>query len=407
MDKVIVLGGAGAVGRVAARTLASFGGLGRVVVADRDVEAALAVQGELGPERMEVAAVDVTDAPGLRALIQGARVVLNCTGPYYRFARPVLEACLDERVDYVDVCDDVDATCALLELAAAARAAGVRALIGMGNSPGITNLLGRLAADLLLQEVEAIDIYHAHGGERFEGPGVVAHRLHGMGMDIPVFLDGALETVRFFEPEGIALRERVDFHLVGRDVHVYPYPHPEQITMPRHIRCRQVTNRGTVLPDAYFTLTTEVARLGLTGTEPIAVGGSPVVPRDFAIAWLLGQRERLLREPPFGPQRGCTKVVVRGLRKGEPTSFVFSLASTDQALGEGTGIPAAMGVILMLRGEVKGPGVLPPEAAIAPLSFLALVKPVLASTGQQGNFQGVLVERIRADGSVEKVDLPF
>lgn len=407
MDKVVVLGGAGAVGRVASRTLASFGGLGRVVVADRDLAAALEVQAGIGPERAEAATVDVADPASLRAAVAGARVVLNCTGPYYRLARPVLEACLAARVDYVDVCDDVDATLALLAMDEAAREAGVRALIGMGNSPGITNLLGRLAADLLLQEVEAIDIYHAHGGERFEGPGVVAHRLHGMGMDIPVFLDGALETVRFFEPEGIALRERVDFHLVGRDVHVYPYPHPEQITMPRHIRCRQVTNRGTVLPDAYFTLTTEVARLGLTGTEPIAVGGSPVVPRDFAIAWLLGQRERLLREPPFGPQRGCTKVVVRGLRKGEPTSFVFSLASTDQALGEGTGIPAAMGVILMLRGEVKGPGVLPPEAAIAPLSFLALVKPVLASTGQQGNFQGVLVERIRADGSVEKVDLPF
>jgi saccharopine dehydrogenase (NAD+, L-lysine-forming) len=407
MDKVVVLGGAGAVGRVAARTLASFGGLGRVVVADRDVGAALAVQGDLGPARVEVAAVDVGDAAGLRAVIQGARVVLNCTGPYYRFARPVLEACIAARVDYVDVCDDVDATFALLDLDDAARAAGVRALIGMGNSPGITNLLGRLAADLLLQEVEAIDIYHAHGGEPFEGPGVVAHRLHGMSLDIPVFLDGALKTVRFFEPDGIALRERVDFHLVGRDLQVYPYPHPEQITMPRHIRCRQVTNRGTVLPQAYFELTTEVARLGLTGTAPLEVGGRAVVPRDFAIAWLLQERERLLREPPFGPQRGCTKVVVRGQRKGEPTSFVFSLASTDQALGEGTGIPAAMGVILALRGKVKGPGVLPPEAAVAPLDFLALVKPVLATTGQQGSFQGVLVERVRADGRTQTVDLPY
>jgi saccharopine dehydrogenase (NAD+, L-lysine-forming) len=406
MSTVVVLGGSGAVGRVAARTLAAFGSCERVIIADIDTERARQVQAELGSDAVEVVAVDAGDIASVRGVVRGAAVALNCTGPFYRFARPVLQACIDEGVDYVDVCDDVDATLELLGMDEAAKAAGIRALIGMGNSPGITNLLGRLAADMLLDECWSIDIYHAHGGEAFEGPGVVAHRLHGMGMDIPMFLEGELSYVRFFEPAGMALRETVDFHLIGRDVPVYPYPHPEQITMPRHIDCRQVTNRGTVLPDAYFELTTEVARLGLTGQQPISVAGQPVVPRDFAIAWLLEQRDRLLEELDFGAQRGCTRVAVRGLRKGEPTTFVFSLASTDQALGEGTGIPAAMGAILMQRGKVAGPGVLPPEAA-APLDFLALVKPVLATTGQQGSFEGVVVERIRADGSVEQVDLPF
>jgi saccharopine dehydrogenase (NAD+, L-lysine-forming) len=407
MSTVVVLGGSGAVGRVAARTLAAFGSCERVIIADIDTERARQVQAELGSDAVEVVAVDAGDIASVRGVVRGAAVALNCTGPFYRFARPVLQACIDEGVDYVDVCDDVDATLELLGMDEAAKAAGIRALIGMGNSPGITNLLGRLAADMLLDECWSIDIYHAHGGEAFEGPGVVAHRLHGMGMDIPMFLEGELSYVRFFEPAGMALRETVDFHLIGRDVPVYPYPHPEQITMPRHIDCRQVTNRGTVLPDAYFELTTEVARLGLTGQQPISVAGQPVVPRDFAIAWLLEQRDRLLEELDFGAQRGCTRVAVRGLRKGEPTTFVFSLASTDQALGEGTGIPAAMGAILMQRGKVAGPGVLPPEAAVAPLDFLALVKPVLATTGQQGSFEGVVVERIRADGSVEQVDLPF
>ncbi len=406
MSTVVVLGGSGAVGRVAARTLAAFGSCERVVIADIDLERAREVQADLG-EKVTVVHVDAGDVASVRAVVRGAEVALNCTGPFYKFARPVLQACIDEGVNYVDVCDDVDATIDLLSMDPEAKAAGINALIGMGNSPGITNLLGRLAADMLLQETWSIDIFHAHGGEAFEGPGVVAHRLHGMGMDIPMFLEGELRYVRFFEPDGLALRQKVDFHLIGDGITVYPYPHPEQITMPQHIACRQVTNRGTVLPDAYFELTTEVARLGLTSQEPIVVGDQAVVPRDFAIAWLLQQRDRLLAEGEFGIQRGCTRVAVRGLRKGEPTTFVFSLASTDQALGEGTGIPAAMGAILMQRGKVKGPGVLPPEAAIAPIDFLALVKPVLATTGQQGSFEGVVVERVRPDGSVELVDLPF
>jgi len=406
MSTVVVLGGSGAVGRVAARTLASFGSCERVVIADIDLERAREVQAQLG-DGVDVVPVDAGDIASVREAVRGGDVALNCTGPFYKYARPVLQACIDECVDYVDVCDDVDATLDLLSMDAECKAAGIKALIGMGNSPGITNLLGRLAADMLLQETWSIDIYHAHGGEAFEGPGVVAHRLHGMSMDIPMFLEGELRYVRFFEPDGMALREKVDFHLIGSDIPVYPYPHPEQITMPQHIDCKQVTNRGTVLPDTYFELTTEMARLGLTGQEPMAVGDQQVVPREFAISWLLQQRDRLLAEGDFGTQRGCTRVAVRGLRKGEPTTFVFSLASTDQALGEGTGIPAAMGVILMQRGKVAGPGVLPPEAAIAPIDFLALVKPVLATTGQQGSFEGVVVERIRPDGSVELVDLPF
>ena len=46
-----------------------------------------------------------------------------------------------------------------------ARKAGISALVGMGSSPGISNLLVKFCADALLDEVESIDIYHAHGGD--------------------------------------------------------------------------------------------------------------------------------------------------------------------------------------------------------------------------------------------------
>ena len=46
-----------------------------------------------------------------------------------------------------------------------ARKAGISALVGMGSSPGISNLLVKFCANALLREVELIDIYHAHGGD--------------------------------------------------------------------------------------------------------------------------------------------------------------------------------------------------------------------------------------------------
>ncbi len=406
MAKALVLGGCGAVGSVAAKTLAATDAFDHVIIADIDEARAAALAAELG-DGVSALRVDAGDRAGVGQAASGCQVLLNCSGPFYRFAVPVAEASIQAGTDYVDVCDDVDATLDLLAMDERARAAGVRALVGMGNSPGVTNLLARFAADHLLDQVESIDIYHAHGGEPYEGPGVVSHRFHGMASEIPVYLDGKLETVRFFEPEGVALRKKISMHMLGDDIPVYPYPHPEQITIPHHIRTRQVTNRGTVLPDEYFQLTMEMCRLGLDSVEPLQVGSQAVQPHHFAVAWLLRQRERILRECDFGEQRGCAKVVVAGLRHGKPRSYVFSMASTDQALGEGTGIPAAMGAILMQRGMIAGPGVLPPEAAVNPLQFMGLVGPVMAASAQGGSFEGFLVERIDENGVKTRVDMPL
>ena len=407
MARVVVLGGCGAVGRVAVRTLAAHRAFDTVVVADIDEHGARALCDALGGEGLEAVRVDAGDAASVTAAVEGADVVLNCVGPFYRFVETTLRAVIAAGVDYVDVCDDVDVTPRVLAMDGAARKAGVSALIGMGSSPGVTNLLARFGAEHLLDETEAVDIYHAHGGEPMEGAGVVAHRFHCMSMDIPVYLDGELRSVRFFEPDGIALRDEVSLHLVGERVKVYPYPHPEQVTIPQYLKLRRVTNRGTVLPDAYFELTMDLARIGMTTREPLEVSGQQVVPHDVAIAHVLRERDRILKEGAFGTQRGCVKVVVSGLRHGKPRGYVFSMASRDQALGEGTGIPAAIGTILMAQGKVAGPGVLPPEAAVDPVDFLAQIQPVLSSGVEKGSFEGLLVERVDENGATERVDLPF
>jgi len=409
MSRFVVLGGCGAVGRVVVRTLAAFGSCEEVVLADLDVDTASSLAAALTAKaKVTASKVDASDVASVRAAVRSAVVAVNCVGPFYKFARPVLQACIDERVDYVDICDDVDATLELLNMDADVKVAGIRALIGMGNSPGLTNILGRVASDIFLDEVESIDVSHCHGGEEFEGAGVVAHRLHGMGMDIPMYLDGELRNVHFFEKDGIDLQGDVDFYSIGKE-RVFPYPHPEQITMPQHIRCRRVTNRGTVLPQQYFHLTTEVARASLSGTGPLILGKEEV-PRDDAIPWLLRQRDRLLRVLNFGSQKGCMRVAVSGTCGGARADYIFSVASIDGqgALGEGTGIPAACGAILMQQGRASGPGVLPPEAAVRPLDFLNVIEKVLAMEKKRPNgkrFEGLVVQRVRTDGSLVKFRL--
>lgn len=404
MAKVTVLGGCGAVGSVAVRTLVQCGDFSQVVIGDWNIDRARSLALSLGPA-VSALQCDARDHQSVRRAIEGSDVVLNCVGPFYSTVKPILHAVVEAGIDYVDVCDDVDVTVEILAMHEQVRDAGVTALIGMGSSPGLTNIMARMAADTLLDSVEAIDIFHTHGGEPVEGAGVVGHRFHCMSIPIPMYLDGKLQYVDYFGPDGLALRQSFDFPHIGQTA-IYPYPHPEQITLPQHIAVRQVTNKGSVLPEPYYDLIRDLARLGLSSTDPVDVQGQRVVPYDFSVAYVLRERERILQETGFGQQRGCISVVVRGASAGQRCEYRFHMASTSQALGEGTGIPAAIGTMLMQRGQVQGKGVLPPEACIRPTEFLPLALETFSrdAAGKGKASEGLIVERVDETGTPTRIN---
>lgn len=408
MSKVIVLGGSGAVGSVAVKTLASQGLCSHVTIGDKNMDRAHLIMSQTGSGRVSAIRVDAEDEASIRNAVKGHDVVLNCVGPFYRSVKTILSAVLDAGIDYVDVCDDVDVTLDLLAMDGKAREKGITALIGMGSSPGATNLLARFACENLLDETDSIDIFHTHGGEAIEGEGVIGHRFHCMSIDIPMYLDGELKYVKFFEEDGIALRQTFDFPVVGKDIPIFPYPHPEQVTLPRYLKLRQVTNKGSVLPIEYYHLTKDLCGLGLSSTRPVQVKGTDVAPYDFAMAYILRQREEILKKTGFDKPCGCCSVVAKGRKDGKYQEYRFHMASRSQALGEGTGIPAAMGVLLMLMGKIPQKGVMPPEACVNPSDFIGLISAVMKLDAEKEggeSFGGVIVERVDEAGVVEKLDI--
>lgn len=403
MSKVTVLGGCGAVGSIATETLVSSKVFSEVVIADINMEMARKTVQTLGASDLSAVEVDAESSESIKNAIAGSSVVLNCIGPFYKFGPIIMKAVIESKINYVDVCDDFDATEILLAMDEDARRAGVSALIGMGSSPGIANILVRLCADLLFDEVESVDIYHAHGGEKVEGPAVVKHRIHSMKIDIPMFLDGAFTTVRLFEDSGRALEEETEFRDVGT-YNVYAYPHPETITLPKYLRgVNRVTNLGLVLPPAYAELIKGMVRLGVTGEEPIEVQGHEIVPLEFAVAFILSQRERLIKEAGLGGPMGCLKIVVKGYKNGEKGTYIFSMSSRGQGMGEGTGIPAALGAILMATGKIKEKGVCPPEGCVNPMDVLELAR-TKVKTGGNGGLP-IVIEHVDKNGKLVEIDL--
>ncbi|MEM3618356.1 MAG: saccharopine dehydrogenase NADP-binding domain-containing protein [Candidatus Bathyarchaeia archaeon] len=401
--KVSVLGGAGTIGSMAVKILASSGMFSEVIIGDVAYERAKKLASEIGVKGVSAVKVDVTNSDKLHKTIKSSDVVLSCVGPFYKFAPIVLRASIKAGVNHVDICDDVDATEALLKMDKEAKMAGISALIGMGSSPGVANVLVKFCADTLLDEVESIDIYHAHGGEETEGPAVVRHRIHSMIIPVPVFLDGEFKTVKVLEESGKALEEDVEFAEVGT-YRVYAYPHPETITLPRYIKgVRRVTNLGLVLPPAYAELIKGIVRLEMTSEEPIEVNGKKIAPIDFAAAFALHQRPKLLREAGITEPMGCLKIVVKGKRKGESSTYIFSMSSRGMGMREGTGVPAALGTMLMAMGKIKQKGVFPPEAAVDPIELFMLAKEKIRIGGTVG--LPIRVEHVDKNGKVHRLSL--
>jgi short subunit dehydrogenase-like uncharacterized protein len=106
---VIVFGATGITGRQVAAYLANraeavdatWGAAGRDAA---KVERTLA---DVGVHRAEVITADVGDPASLRAMAARAKVVLNLVGPYTRFGRPVIEACVAEGAAYLDLTGEI------------------------------------------------------------------------------------------------------------------------------------------------------------------------------------------------------------------------------------------------------------------------------------------------------------
>ena len=405
MGSIVVLGGAGGVGRVAVEALTHIDSVDDVVVADLNLEDARALVGTLTSAKLHAAAVDVTDPASLRELIADADVVLNCVGPFYRFGPPTLRAAIDAQVGYVDICDDLDATQALLAMDGAAHDAGIIALIGMGNSPGLANIFVKLCADTLLDEVTSADICNIHGGEPFEGAAVLKHRIHAMVDDVPLFVEGRQIAVRQLDESGAAHVREIDFAGVGT-FPAYPYPHPETITLPATFpTLRRATNLGAVYPLSYFRMTQDLVRAGMAGEDPIAVGEHTVVPIDVMVALLQHHRPRLMAEDGVTGPGGCLRVEVGGTKGGEEHRYVFSLTSEGAGAGQGTGIPAALGAALHQLGRLGDrPGVHPPEAVVPVDELLTLAGTVLGrmSIGS-GDGIPLTIEHTGPDGTTEVI----
>ena len=148
----VLLVGAGAVGRRAARQLAESDGVDRILIADRDADLA----GDTA-ETMGEGAEAVDWSPD-RPLPAGVSVVASAIGGQPE--RAVFQRAVEAGVPAAGCADDADTIGSLLDLDDAAREAGITLAAGCGLAPGLADVLARHAADAL-EVVEEIHVARA------------------------------------------------------------------------------------------------------------------------------------------------------------------------------------------------------------------------------------------------------
>lgn len=151
----VVLGGCGAMGRVAVRDLFTYARGSGIVIADFDEAGARAYAASFRSPRVTACFADASMPAALSRVLRGCAVVVNCT--QHDFNISVMRAALVAHCHYLDLGGLFTWTRRQLKLDAAFRRAGLVAIVGVGGSPGITNVLARMAADRL-QRVDAIRV---------------------------------------------------------------------------------------------------------------------------------------------------------------------------------------------------------------------------------------------------------
>jgi saccharopine dehydrogenase-like NADP-dependent oxidoreductase len=368
--RVVVLGGAGAMGRVCVRDLVSSG-VEDVIVADRDLAGAQGVAASAaGPGSASGRRVDVGDREDLVDLLAGADVVANCTN--YALNPVVMRAAAAAGTDYLDLGGLYRGTRRQLELASDIEEAGILCLMGMGSTPGTMNVMAAAGAERL---DEVHEIHLRCGGFDPEPPlaplpvpYAIDTILDEFTLPAVVVTDGELaEIPAATEDEAFPFAEPVGIQNAIATLH------SELATMPDTLGTRGLKEMTfkVAFGDDFIHNYRLISSLGLAGTEPMSLpDGTRVVPRDVLKTHALAVPQSF-----SGEDVESLVVILRGTRDGQPTEVrVEEVSYPNPEYGVGgadanTGIPPSIVAQMMANGEIKGAGVFGPESVVPHASY--------------------------------------
>lgn len=354
MQRALIIGGCGRIGSSIARDILAHTEA-EVTITGRNPQLGMAALEQLGT-KVQFQMLDLSNHQQVREAVAKADLVVHSAGPFHYRDGGVLRACIEQGVDYTDVSDERSFTRKALAMHAEAKAAGVTAVINTGVFPGISNSMVRQGVEAL-DEAESIQLSYIVAGSG--GAGVTVMRTTFIGLQRPfeAWLDGVWQPIKPYTE-----RESLEFPAPYGRAHVYWYDMPEAVTLQETFPVKSVITKFGVVPDFYNHATWTMAHW-----LPPAVLRSPQTVEFLANV----SHSMTSVTDRFSGTGVAMRCDIKGQQKGQAVHYVSTFAHQSAAIATGLGTGSI--AELMLKGQLKQPGVYPVEQALSTDLFEAVM----------------------------------
>jgi lysine 6-dehydrogenase len=342
--RVAILGAGGTIAPAIVRDLAESDDVAVMRLLDLDGDRASAVARGHGGAKASAMAIDAS-GEDLEYALSGCDVLVNSAS--YRLNLDAMRACLAAGCNYLDLGGLYWMTGRQLELDADFRAAGLLAILGIGSSPGKTNLMALRAAREL--GTGTLDGVYVSAASRDLAPAT------GGGLVVPYALRTLIDeitlrpvAIRDGEPvelEPLSPGGEVDYgEPIGAGATIYTL-HSELRTFGESFGCAEASFRLSLTP-ALLERLRDLAGAGDGEIDAAARGARPQSARTVSVHRV---------DATAGGRAATVRAVTRPIDAWNLGGGVVSTAA-----------PAAAAVRLLARGRVTATGVLPPERCLDP-----------------------------------------
>jgi saccharopine dehydrogenase-like NADP-dependent oxidoreductase len=370
MKRNVLIIGAGGVAQVVAHKCAQNNDrLGDLHIASRTVAKCAAIivsvheKGAMKvPGVFDAHAVDAMDTAAVAALIRklGVEIVINVGSAFVNM--PVLEACIETGVAYMDTAihEDAGKICETppwygnyeWKRRERCKAAGVTAILGVGFDPGVVNAWARVAEEDFLDEITSIDIVDINAGSHGKyfatnfDPEINFREFTGT---VYSWQNGGWQSNSMFEVGKVW-----DMPVVGAQK-AYLTGHDEVHSLSARYPGADV-RFWMGFGDHYINVFTVLKNLGLLSEKPVKTAeGLEVVPLKVVKA--------VLPDPaslaPGYTGKTCIATIARGVKDGKPAEvMLYNVADHKEAYEEvgsqgisyTAGVPPVAAALLVAEG---------------------------------------------------------
>ena len=342
--KAAVLGAAGTIAPAIVRDLAESEEIDSILLLDLRGEVAERVAAEHGGGRASAREADAR--AGLAEEIAGCDALINSAS--YRINLDAMQACLDAGCHYLDLGGLYHLTGEQLAMSDRFEAAGLLAVLGIGSSPGKTNLMAARA----VTELDSVDSIDVSAASRDLDP--------PPGLSLPYALETLIDELTL---PPVVLRD-------GEAAEVEPLSEGGEVDFGEPIGVA-----GTI-----YTLHSELRTFGESfGCRECSFRLSLSPPLLEKLRELTGAGEDRVREAGREAGRQSSETVsvhIIDASGGGRSVRMRSVTPPHADWGMGGGIvstasPAAAAARLIARGRVDARGALPPERCLDPGEMFA------------------------------------